>query len=69
MARISKGKFRYLRDLFGYNVFRMYKDLNTGISIGYYRGKVFRNMYPISGIGEPFDCTGVNVTLSYRLEV
>lgn len=64
---ISKGKFRYLRELYGYNTFRMYKNLNTGFSTGYYRGKVFHNMYPVSGGDVPFDCTGIDVTLTYRV--
>jgi hypothetical protein len=66
---ISKGKFRHLRELYGYNDFVMYKDLKTGFSTGYHRGKVYHNMYPISGGGPAFDCTGVNVTLNYRVEV
>lgn len=74
MARISKGKFRYLRDLFGYNDFVMYRDYATGYSTGYHRGTVYRNMYPVSAkssntIELPFDCTGINVVLNYRTEV
>lgn len=69
MARISKGKFRYLRDLFGYNDFVMWEDTETGICTGYHRGKVFHNMYPVSCVNEPFDVTGANVTINYQFEV
>lgn len=73
MARISKGKFRYLRDLFGYNDFVMYENRKTGYSTGYHRGKVYRNMYPVSGSGTvnlPFvPGHEQTVTINYQIEV
>lgn len=48
MAKVSKGKFRHLRDLYGYNDFVMYEDLTTGYCTGYHRGKVYRAVDPVS---------------------
>lgn len=51
MARISKGKFRYLRDLFGYSDFVLCENLKTGLLTGYHRGKMYTNMYPKGPVG------------------
>ena len=66
---ISKGKFRYLRELYGYSIFRIWEDTRSGRRTGYYRGKVFHNMHMAAVPGLSFDATGVDVTLSYKFEV
>lgn len=68
MARISKGKFRYLRDHFGYSDFVLCENLKTGLLTGYHRGKMYTNMYPVSCENKPYDVTGATVTINYHFE-
>lgn len=45
---ISKGKFRELRDLYGYSDFTILENTLTGELVGRHRGQYYTNLCPVS---------------------